>query len=86
MAQHIGKTGAGLTAFLDAGRDAQPILELCANCDWRFEGSASDARDAFAEHVLVHPSVNGARGRKARAHAQAVLKAKRRARAERDAA
>lgn len=75
-----GKTGAELTAFLDHGRDQQPILERCARCTWEYAGCASDGRDAFAVHVAsVHPEVRFRRGSEAVKVARYRLRAAERA-------
>src|SRR5690349_13176040 len=64
-----GKGGGKLMAQIAAEGDLiaglQPITELCARCDWRYDGAAADGRQAFRAHLAdAHPEVKPKRIRR----------------------
>lgn len=80
MAVPGGKPSALIREETAVMMDAQPVVELCSRCDWRFEGLVSEGRDAFLAHVAdVHPDVRVVRGVRAsqaeKARARARLRA-----------
>jgi hypothetical protein len=61
----VRKLVSEMNAEHQAWCDAQPAVTVCAWCDWTFEGSAGDGRDAFVAHRSeAHPDWKPRRVRK----------------------
>lgn len=60
----VPKTAEELRADRDERRDAAPMSTACAFCDWAFEGTAGECRDAAAAHrERAHPDAQNRLGR-----------------------
>lgn len=61
--RYTGKTAAEFDADYRARLDGQPVATRCFFCDWTYNGTAAEGREAARDHRLVeHPKA----GRKRR--------------------